>query len=251
MRNPSRLVRCSVAGACLTLAASAADAQLIRGPGVVSPVGPVTPGPFVSGVGAVGYGGYAAPYARRGYGGGGYGGGTASAANRIGAAAVIGAEGRFLKDSGEAAKLYEDAKEHWVENQLTAFKVYQTKKQIGEDLRDRQYEEDRDRAERRREQTSNATPDLLGRNDLDPSTGKLRYPVALKTDAFDAARQRLDDLFAIRAHGGGSPETGQDIVNVTGQMLDGLRDRIRMMPPPEYLQARSFLEAAQNEGRYR
>ncbi len=85
-------------------------------------------------------------------------------------------------------------------------------------------------------------PQPLGPNQLDKVSGKIYWPLPLRTDQFAASRNQLDELFAKCArYGDISMDELMNIINVTNQMIDLLKQEIKNIPPMEYTKAKSFL----------
>ena len=87
-------------------------------------------------------------------------------------------------------------------------------------------------------------PDRLGPEEFSPVTGELTWPDALEAAAFAADRERLEHLFADwTRYGDLSLEDRQEIRRTTERMHETLRERIKVLPPADYLTALRFLES--------
>jgi hypothetical protein len=85
-------------------------------------------------------------------------------------------------------------------------------------------------------------PKPLGPNQLDAVSGKIYWPLALTTDKFASGRSQLDELFAKRArYGDISMGDLMNIVNITNELTEQLKQEIKNIPTPEYIKAKSFL----------
>ena len=91
-------------------------------------------------------------------------------------------------------------------------------------------------------------PRRLGPSDLDAVTGAITWPILLRLPDLAADRSALERLFAQRA-AAGSLDVDQylKVFQMTAQMLDDLRGRIRDLPADDYMTARRFLESLGNE----
>ncbi len=85
-------------------------------------------------------------------------------------------------------------------------------------------------------------PKLLGHRQLDPASGKIYWPRALRTDQYASNRAQLEELFVKRArYGDISMDELMKIMDTTNKMLDQLKEDIHTMPPVEYVSAKQFL----------
>jgi len=92
-------------------------------------------------------------------------------------------------------------------------------------------------------------PKPLSPGELDSVTGRISWPLLLKTSAFDATRAKLDDLFAKRASRGGIDfEQQMQIRQSTKDMLALLKGQIRNVPADDYIPAKRFVESLAYEG---
>ncbi|MGW8257185.1 MAG: hypothetical protein ACWGMZ_06855 [Thermoguttaceae bacterium] len=87
-------------------------------------------------------------------------------------------------------------------------------------------------------------PKPLSANELDPVSGKIFWPRALRTDVFAESRKQLDELFAKRArYGDVSMEDVISINKLTKKMIAQLEQQIYDLPAMDYTRAKSFLES--------
>jgi hypothetical protein len=85
-------------------------------------------------------------------------------------------------------------------------------------------------------------PKVLGPNHLDPASGKIYWPRALRIDQYAADRALLEELFVKRArYGDISMDELMKVVDTTNRMLDRLKDDLHTMTPAEYVSAKQFL----------
>ena len=94
-------------------------------------------------------------------------------------------------------------------------------------------------------------PDRLTANKLDPLTGGLAWPLALRMETFQDGRKRLDDLYAERADKGFlSMEQYVMVKRVTGAMKDELRKYSKQIGGNASIESRKFLESLAYEASF-
>ena len=89
-----------------------------------------------------------------------------------------------------------------------------------------------------------ATPDKLSPADLDPVTGKINWPAALRTDVYTTYRETLDALYADRANASGKIdiEHYQEIRKNIRDMQAELKGHINDIPPQVFSSSNAFLK---------
>jgi hypothetical protein len=188
-----------------------------------------------------------------GWGGGlGYGGvGTPASLEGQAMADMIRSQGEYNAMTSGAMINYEDARGKYIENQKQWTELYQMRQRV---LREQRAQNEQDRQVRqarlqeyRETRPSNPTARLTTAQ-LDPTTGKIRWPTALERDGFAPLRTDLDNLFATRAHTGTTSEVAQAISTKIREMQAELRKHIRDIVTSEYLEARRFLDSLALEG---
>lgn len=100
-----------------------------------------------------------------------------------------------------------------------------------------------------------AKPDPLSPSEFDALTGEINWPILLRDDKFDTSRQRIEQLLGRRAiktsplRKATGLETGEylEALRLTDEMKDQLRDRIRSLPPQDYMAAKRFLRSVEYE----
>ena len=98
---------------------------------------------------------------------------------------------------------------------------------------------------------SSATPapKRLSPEQFDRRTGTIAWPMALRSEAYEALRGQVDELVAPGAPT--SPEAiearARDLRKLAGEMKEQLKEEIREIAPRDYVAARMFLEALANE----
>jgi hypothetical protein len=95
-------------------------------------------------------------------------------------------------------------------------------------------------------------PKRLNGSQLEPLTGRINWPDALKGDEFAIARRQLDRLFAGRTVHTAGVGTALDsnVAAVTGEMREKLKAQINHMPANEYLAGKKFLDSLGYEARF-
>ena len=211
--------------------AGSAQAQFMGGP-----VG----GPFFGG-----FGGYGLGY---------YGAGTTPAGSfLLGAGAATAAAGEFNLLTSIGAKNYQDAYEHWIDNQKKREETYFEMRRMNASYR----------AEMRGAPVSmeklisfsNARmPTRLTSDQLDPAKGELKWPHILQRPEFDKQREALDTLFVERAkrpyHTGLGTENYREVRMITDDMHDLLRSLISDISPDEFIVGNKFLNSLSYEARF-
>ena len=195
----------------------------------------------------IGYGGY-------GYGGYGYGGAStpASAAGHA-MADMTRSQGMYNAMTSAAMINVEQARSQYIENQKQWTDVYMMKQRIVEAEHAQQKEDARARNARLQEYQANhpsSLPPRLTSSELDSTTGKIAWPIALQRDEFAGARRDIENLFVSRAHTGSTSELANEITKQTKAMQDELRKRIRDLGTQEYMDARKFLDRLALEGQF-
>ena len=207
------------------------------------------------GVGSgIGYGGingyYGYGYGRYlGYGG--YRGGeTAYQAQAQSIGTVLRAQGEYNEETTEAMKQYEQARSTYIDNQKKYTDFVQQRRQDAREYQEQEQARERERLQRFQQALKNEKPELLSPSEM-TSSGELNAPAPLQTPAFAKAFQKLQDLFAVRARAGRSPEVDRKISDLTIAMQRQLDDQIHDMDPQDYIAARGFLERAGNQATYK
>ncbi|HVA45246.1 MAG TPA: hypothetical protein VNH11_02570 [Pirellulales bacterium] len=189
-------------------------------------------------------------------GGGGYGGGmgfagagtTPLGSAMLGAAAMTWSAGMFNMYTGQAAVSYQQAYQHWIENQKLRTQTYFDMRRMNASYR----------AEREM-QHPHATPDEivafnqarlpapLSANEFDPARGVLDWPALLTRPEFNDERAKLEGLFAQWAtdpHGSGlGTQNYRDIQHAATALSDKLHSEIQDFSANEYIAASKFLKS--------
>ena len=197
-------------------------------------------GMYGAGMGMGGWGG--------GYGWGGSQGGIGGIYD--GAANVIRSEGMYnvmnsqsAINYGKAAQENEKARSLHIENST---KIHEERLKRTREAKVRQSEERVENLatrERQQEFIDAHKPKPLPISQLDTSTGRINWPMALRTSDFDDLRKSMEQLFETQSKYGNTSDLTIQIAETVGQMKSLLRSFIRKMPMPEYSESRKFLDS--------
>lgn len=194
-------------------------------------------------------------YPGMGYGGYGYygAGSTPAGSFFLGAAAATAAEGEYNLLTSMGAKNYQDAYEHWIDNQKKREETYFEMRRMNASYR----------AEMRRPAPSmeklisfsnSRMPARLTAEQWDPVKGEIRWPHILKREEFAAQRGALDSLFVERVKQpystGLGTENYREVRIITDGMHDLLRSLIGEITPDEFIAGNKFLNSLAYEARF-
>jgi HEAT repeat protein len=181
---------------------------------------------------------------------------TSKESHARGMAALIEAQGRYNLLTARAAAHAEEARRLHIENHLKATQTYFDMRRANEAYQAEQKAQQESRRSKRFAETAKLPPQpkkptRLTASQLDPATGKITWPEALKTEDFAKFRDNLDTLFKQRAESGGEfgPESQFKVEQVTTAMLEELRKHIRDLRTVDYLAAHKFINALADEAR--
>ena len=168
---------------------------------------------------------------------------TAYSADAIGMANLVRAQGAYNQDTAKAMLSYERARSEYMENQQRAISARMANKRMAQADDAKQREEEHATQTRVAEFTATHKPSPLSQSQLDPTTGKIQWPVILTSKDFDEFRQSLDSMFETRSKSGQTAVLSTQISKKAGEMKDALRKQILTLPLPEYSEARRFLDS--------
>jgi hypothetical protein len=190
-----------------------------------------------------GWGGYGAPYA----------GSTVAGSFLIGAAAATEAAGEAEYFDSMAAKNYQDAYEHWIENQKLRESTYFDMRRLNASYRAETHgtvatPEQLIAFSRAR------LPERLTTDQLAVESGQIKWPQVLLRDEFAPERAALEYLFAERATRPYSTGLGtqnyREVRRVTDDMHDLLRSLLDVITPDEFIVGNRFLNSVAFEARF-
>jgi hypothetical protein len=223
----------------LSLVASTLSAQVVAPSAASSSFGPP---PYY------GYGGYGYGFGWGGYSGA---GSTAAGSYLAGLGQTIRAQGQYNLMSSEAAINLEEARKRDIENRERWTNTYFEMRRINKAYRDAE-RGPRLSTEAWVRMAHDAAPKRLASHALDPVTGQIAWPTALRADAFSQDRETIDQLFAERAATDGAVgiDTYTKIRAAIDDALAKLKDRIRDIDTRNYVEARTFLTGLAREADY-
>jgi hypothetical protein len=167
-----------------------------------------------------------------------------------GIAAVIRAKGQYNLATSAAAVNFSEAYRRSIENAKLWTQTYYEMRELNRQERDAAIKRARGNPEDFVRYAQAGKPKPLSNRDLDAVTGQIRWPVLLTAGDFDPQRNFLEKAFAARAyHGVLRAEDFVNTIRVIDQMTDGLKQRIDMFPPQEYVEAKRFLRSLAYEAR--
>jgi hypothetical protein len=191
-------------------------------------------------------------HAQWGWGGPRYHAATAAESAARGMGDVMRSAGAANLMNSAAARNYEAARSAYIDNRLKYTKTYFEMKQINKDYRDAR-KGPRPTSEQLFRLAKDATPDRLPPTQLDPVTGVIDWPEALKAEAFDKTREALDVLFtdASKTEGNLSADQYKAIRQAIADMRAELENQVNDLPPQLWAQTSSFLKKLDYEVRLR
>ena len=172
------------------------------------------------------------------YWGGGYHSSTLEEGVQRGYADVVRSKGMANLFNSEAAINLTEADKKYLGNRLTATQTY---------FEMRRYNQEARKAERSSPLSTEQyvrlaraqAPARLSVSELDPFTGKINWPLALRREKYDKLRSGIETLFQARA--AGTVLADDEISQLTSQFLAELKADIASFRQTEYIAARNFI----------
>ncbi len=160
---------------------------------------------------------------------------------------IINSAGQANLANSEAANNYEDARSKNLDNRLKGTDTYFEMR-----AKNRAYREAERGPRPTREDLARyaklRAPQRLSPSELDPLTGKIRWPVILLEDNFEGDRKNLDTIFAERSKNGYLRLKGiNEATDATDQLAADMRKNIKEYPPQLYASTRRFLKSLRRE----
>jgi hypothetical protein len=177
--------------------------------------------------------------------------GTPFSAEQHGIADIIRSEGVYNALTAQGMVDFEVARGKYIDNARNWMEFRIARKRAIAAERAKDLEEQiasRDRYLEFR-QSNPDTPPRLGQNELDTTTGEIKWPLALKRDCFVLLRREMEGLFTSNVKYGSTSENSQSVRLKTREIQAELRRHIKDMSTEEYIQARKFLRSLEFEGR--
>lgn len=169
--------------------------------------------------------------------------GTGFSSDLTAVASVVAAQGEFNRQTAAALIDIERARALRRENAVEAVRAYHELRQMGDAARERDRVVARERTARHREFVAARGP-VAAAPAMNPETGGLDWPPALRGPAFEAGRARIDALLAARR----SPDADERLEAATDEMLARLKSEIGRTPPSDYAAAKRYLAALRTAG---
>jgi hypothetical protein len=179
-----------------------------------------------------------------GFYGGGYGGGGGTVAGNAmqGMASAVQAQGNYNLLTSQAAINMKEADRLQMENDLQWTDTYFEMRRLNKSYRDAERGPKGTEADWVR-YAQQAAPKRLTYRDIDPVTGKINWPLALREDDYTTERESLEKLFYDRLakSGGIGLAAYEQVQKLTAAMTAQLKTHIKEMDSNTYLNARNFL----------
>lgn len=184
--------------------------------------------------------------------GGGEAAGTPAGAAMHGAADMVRAQGVYNDMTASGMVKVEQARQKYIANQRQWTDLYMMRQRVVDGQHEQARQEARARNERYRDEQifHVPLPARLTSRELNPSTGRVEWPQALKRDSFALERRGIEELLASRTDPDGVSERSELLADRIGLMREDLRGHIRQLMTPEYMEARKFLDRLSLEARY-
>lgn len=173
----------------------------------------------------------------------GYGGGTVESNYLNGMANMIRAQGQANALNAQAAINYEQARSKYLDNKKKWTENYYQMKEERSQRAAQEREKNKHSPEELAAIARADTPKKLGADALDPVTGHINWPEALRDDDYAALRKQLEQLFETRARTSQGAPTVAKIHDATREMSAKLRDKIETLPANDYMAGRKFLDS--------
>lgn len=142
--------------------------------------------------------------------------------------------------NSEAAKNLEQARRDYIDNRLKATQAYFEMRSYNDSYRRNQRSAPLSMEQYVRLARQQA-PDRLSVSQLDPFTGTINWPLALRRPEYAEHRERIERLFASRASG--TDLVHGQIVKAVEEFALVLKADIDTFKQPEYIQGKNFLDS--------
>lgn len=171
------------------------------------------------------------------------GGGTAAGNAMNGMASVISAKGDYNLSTSAAAVNMTQAQKNEIQNRQQWTNTYFEMRQTNRAARAAEAGPP-PTMEQIARIAHDGVPKPLAPNQMDPVSGKLKWPDALQDAGFADQRGELEQLFTAQAQYGALSYADQmKVRKTTDAMFSELKARIKDMPPQDYVACRSFLQS--------
>lgn len=193
------------------------------------------------------YGAYYRPY----YGGYGYHSSTAAEGYLRGRAAWLRAAGEYNRDTAEAAIRWQDAYGKYMENRKKAVDTYFQMRQMNAKYRaeERKPPPTPEQIER---YAKALLPDRPAASELNRLTGEIVWPAELQGEEYAVHRMEMEQAFAERGPGNSGIGSASQaaIAEAAEGMKEVLKEKVKQMPPGQYVAAKKLLNELAYEARF-
>src|SRR5258708_20593770 len=173
------------------------------------------------------------------FGGGNYGGGTVDGNFLSGLSQVIRAQGDYNAETAAGLVSFEDARSRYIDNVNKWTQAYFQMREANQSFQIQMRELNKHSPQAL---AKAAEVPQLGRDELDPVTGKLNWPDALMSDQFAKYRDEIDHLFELRAVTSLRADAAAKLRVATQDMTEMLRSNIDNLTVADFVAARKFLD---------
>ena len=162
---------------------------------------------------------------------------------------MIRAQGQANLANSAALINYQRARSSYIDNQVKWQQAYHVLRRGAENF----WEQDRQARAAGRDRwlssRGSGAPTRLTAAELNPQSGAIKWPEALRSPRFAPMRGRIEDVMEARRHSTtstGSAQLHQDLKDLSST----LRAEIHRLPPHEYMEARKFLDSLTHDCEY-
>ncbi len=160
-----------------------------------------------------------------------------------GMADVVRSAGLANMMNAQAASTYQDAVKKNIDNRMSWTNAYFDMKRVNQESR-RALKGPAPSQEQLVKAATDALPDRLTQSKLDPVTGSIKWPVALRDSMFEEYRVKLEGLYAQREKNGYlSPDQYLQVKSTTKEMKGVLQENVRKYPTSASIEARKFIDS--------
>jgi len=169
---------------------------------------------------------------------------TAEEGIQRGMADVIRSAGYANLKNSEAAKNYEDARSKALDNRIKSTQTYFEMRRMNRQYRAAEAGPKPTQEELLRYAAARR-PSQLSAHDIDPLTGDIDWPKALREPEYAKYTKTLEDMFRYKAqqHGDLTYRQQASVREVANGLASELKRNIKIYPPQAYVDAKNFVDA--------
>jgi hypothetical protein len=183
-----------------------------------------------------------------GYGGYGYAS-TPGQGYMQGMSQIISAEGGATLNRSEAAINMQTARSSYIDNNEKWLNQIHQQRRYEQQNQAEKVAQAREKNEKYLANQKSGQPARLTPSQLDPATGNITWPEALRGPSYAGDRKKIEELIQLRTFTSTTDDIGSQINTAARQMQADLKDGIRDLPANQYIDARKFLDSLAFEGR--